>query len=120
MGAYYPGDGVTLAIARDLAAELYVGIIFPGNTTGVRQASDELAVTIERKVGNSTVYYWAGFHGENSVLNFEVTKYEDVGGTIEGTFSGKFLVQDINKQPTGETVTITEGKFSVLRYPDAE
>lgn len=120
MGAYYPETGVTLAVIQDLAAELYVGIIFPGNSTGVRQASDELAVTIERKVGNSTVYYWAGFTAENSILNFEVTKYGDVGGTIEGTFSGKFLVQDINKQFTGETVNITDGKFSALRYPDSD
>lgn len=120
MGAFYPGDAVTLAIARDLDAEIYVGIIFPGNTTGVRQESDELAVTIERKVGNSTVYYWAGFTAENSSLNFEVTKYGDVGESIEGKFSGTFLVQDVNKAWTGETVSITEGKFSVLRYPNAE
>lgn len=120
MGAYYPGLGVTLAVVQDLAAETYVGIIFPGDTPGVHQPSDELAVTIERNVGNSTVYYWAGFTAENSTLNFEVTKYGDVGETIDGKFSGKFLVQDINKQFTGATVDITEGKFSVLRYPNAE
>lgn len=120
IGAYYPETGLTLAAIQDIAAEVYVGIIFPGNTIGARQASDELAVTIQRKVGNSTVYYWAGFTAENSVLNFEVTKYGDVGSTIEGTFSGKFLVQDINKQFTGETVNITDGKFSVLRYPDSD
>ena len=120
MGAYYPGENVTLAVIQDLTDQFYVGIIFPGNTTGVRQPSDELAVTVERKTGTSTLYYWAGFTADNSQLNFEVTEYGAVGGIIQGTFSGKFLVQDINKQFTGETVTITDGKFSVVRYPDIE
>jgi hypothetical protein len=55
---------------------------------------------------------------ENSTLNLKITKYEAVGGAIEGTFSGTFLVQD-DDGFTGETVTVSDGKFSLLRYPDA-
>ena len=121
MGVYYPFDDVTLAVVDDLADEIYLGFIFPGNTTGVRDQTDEVAITIERKISNSTIYYWSGgLAGATGDVKINVTKYEAVGGVIEGTFSGTFQVQDVNKAPTGATVKITEGKFSVLRYPDAE
>lgn len=121
MGAYYPFDDVTLAVVDDLADEIYMGFIFPGNTTGVRDQTDEVAITIERKISNSTIFYWSGgLAGAPGDVKINITKYEAVGGVIEGTFSGTFQVQDVNKAPTGATVKITEGKFSVLRYPDAE
>lgn len=121
MGAYYPFDDVTLAVVDDLADEIYMGFIFPGNTTGVRDQTDEVAITIERKISNSTIFYWSGgLAGAPGDIKINITKYEAVGGVIEGTFSGTFQVQDVNKAPTGATVKITEGKFSVLRYPDAE
>ncbi len=118
MGVYYPGSDVTLAVIDDLEGKIYIGIIFPGNTTGPRKQLDEVAITIERQTASTTIYYWGGLSDENSTITLEVTKYDEVGGVIEGTFSGTFLVQDINKEFTGETVKITEGKFSVLRYPD--
>ncbi|MGC1244090.1 MAG: hypothetical protein WA874_21040, partial [Chryseosolibacter sp.] len=121
MGVYYPFNDVTLAVVDDLVDEIYLGFIFPGNTTGVRDQTDEVAITIERKISNSTIYYWSGgLAGATGDVKINVTKYEAVGGVIEGTFSGTFQVQDVNKAPTGATVKITEGKFSVLRYPDAE
>lgn len=120
MGRFYPGSNITLAVIDDIYDELYMGIIFPGNTTGRRQQIDEVAITIERKTANTTVYFWGGLTEENTTLSLDITRYESPGGVIEGTFSGTFLVQDINKQFTGETVKITEGKFSVLRYPDVQ
>jgi hypothetical protein len=120
MGAYYSGSDVTLAVVDDLEGKMYMGIVFPGNTTGLKTEREKVAVTIERQLDNTTVYYWGNLGEENESINFNVTRYDDVGGVIEGTFSGTFLIQDVNKEFTGETVEITEGKFSVVRYPDVQ
>jgi hypothetical protein len=119
MGLYYPGENITLAAIDDLGDEILIYIWFTGNTTGVRDPSEQMLVTITRTTEESTVYYWGGYDEANSDINLNITRYDDVGGVIEGTFSGNFLVQDINKQFTGAQVTITDGKFSVIRYPDA-
>ena len=74
-------------------------------------------VEAPKEVGHQLRDRLAGAPGD---VKINITKYEPVGGVIEGTFSGTFQVQDLNKAPTGATVKITEGKFSVLRYPDAE
>lgn len=120
MGAYTPGSNVTIAAVEDLNSDIYMGIVFPGNETGPRKNQEELAVMIERQINNTTIYYWGGYMAENSALQMDITKYGDVGEVIEGTFSGTFMVQDANKEFTGETVSITEGKFSVLRYENIE
>ena len=120
MGVYYPGSDFTLAIIDDIEGKLYMGIVFPGKTTGARNERDEVAITIERQTPTTTIYYWGGLTDENTSITLNVTKYENLGGVIEGTFSGNFFVQDVNKEFTGATVKITEGKFSVLRYPDIE
>lgn len=120
MGAYNPGSDITIGAVEDLSSETYVAIVFPGNKTGPRQKTDEVAVMIERQVGNTTIYYWGGYIDQTSTLEMNITKYGDVGDVIEGTFSGTFLVQDANKEFTGEKVTITDGKFSFLRYPNYE
>jgi hypothetical protein len=118
MGVYYKGSNVTIGVVDDLDSETYLTLIFPGNSTGEFDASEEAVVTIQREVGNTTSYYWSAYGMENSTLNLKITKYEAVGGAIEGTFSGTFLVQD-DDGFTGETVTVSDGKFSLLRYPDA-
>jgi hypothetical protein len=119
MGLYYPSEDITLAAIDDLGDELLIYIWFTGNTTGLREPSDQMLITITRKTAESTVYYWGGYAEIDSEVDLNITRYDDVGGVIEGTFSGNFLVQDINKQFTGAQVTISDGKFSVVRYPDA-
>lgn len=52
-----------------------------------------------------------------------IKKYEPIGGLIEGTYSGKFSKMIFNKETgayidSGIMVNITEGKFSVIHYPD--
>jgi hypothetical protein len=118
LGMYHQSANVTLAVVDDLGDEIYIFIYFPGKSTGVVTASDEAFVTITRTTASGTAYYWSGYNELGATLDLNITRYDNVGGVIEGTFSGKFLLQDVNKEFTGEQVTISDGKFSVLRYPD--
>lgn len=58
---------------------------------------------------------------ENCVV--DLIKYEEIGGLAEGTFSGTFakMTWDPNAKiyvDADEIVTITNGYFSTVRYPD--
>ena len=118
VGLYYAASDLSIVAVDDLGDEIYLYIYFPGKTVGKRDQLDEVYVIITREYEGGTVYYWGGLTEENTDVNLNITRYDDVGGVIEGTFSGTFLVQDENEAFTGETVTVTEGKFSVQRYPD--
>ena len=118
MGIFYPTSNITIGLVDDLNDAWYIYFYFPGKTTGVRENVEEIVVTIERKTEGRTVYYWGGTL-PNSTLNLNITRYDDVGGVIEGTFSGTFLTRTDNEIFTDKVVTISDGKFSVLRYPDA-
>ena len=118
MGVYYPLAGYTLVLVDDLESDIALTVWFPGNDTGQKTQLNEVVISIQRTVGNSTTYYWAGITEEDETLELEITKYGDVGGVIEGVFSGTFYLQNSNQEFTGETVKITDGKFSVVRHPD--
>lgn len=118
MGIYYPTSNVTIGVAVSLTDEMNMSFFFPGNTTGVKANVEETSVMIVRESENRTVYYWGGTM-PGSDLKLNVTRYDDVGGVIEGTFSGTFLMRDEGETFGDKKVTITDGKFSVLRYPDA-
>ena len=67
---------------------------------------------------NHDYHYLLDSDGE---INIQV--YENIGGLIEGTFAGAFTKIVFNKATGTYTesdtmVTITDGKFSVRRYPD--
>jgi len=52
-----------------------------------------------------------------------ITKYEPIGGLIEGTFFGTFVKMNYNKiteqsEASNQEVNIQNGKFSVIHYPD--
>ena len=118
-GIYYESADMTILFVQDMKSELYLTIMMPGQATGEVKVSENLFIGIQRPVGNTVVSYWSGYDLENSTLKMNITKYEDVGGVIEGTFSGKFITLAEGETYTGEIVTITDGKFSVLRYPDS-
>lgn len=118
-GIYYESANMTILFVQDMKSEVYLSIVMPGQATGELKVSENLFVGIQRPVGNTVVSYWSGYDMEKSTLDMNITKYEDVGGVIEGTFSGTFLVLKEGEAFTGETVTISDGKFSVLRYPDS-
>ena len=55
------------------------------------------------------IQYGAYIDGDTTIIT--ITKYGDVGDTIEGTFSS--IVRD-----TGNTIEITDGQFNVKRVAD--
>ena len=74
MGMYYPSGDFTMAIVSDVTDEIYMFSIFPGKTTGVRNQVDEVSVTITRKMGNTTIYYWGGITATNSDIQLNITR----------------------------------------------
>ena len=119
--AIYAGgtEKATSVYVNDVSDTIAITVVFSGNTTGVKNQSSSL-VRIEKFKGQTVKneYYEAGLGFPNTTLLMEVTAYDEVGGVVEGTFSGTFQEKASNGTPTGTSVTITEGKFSALRYPD--
>ena len=113
---YYRSGDLTIMYIQDRQTETYMTVVFSGNTTGEPDVSEELSFGIQRMDGNKSISYWSAPGLENSTLEMNITKYDEVGGVVEGTFSGKFIV--VAEGQDTETVTITDGKFSALRYPD--
>lgn len=111
--AYYHRDeALSQLVMADVSDNLNVNLIFPGNTTGTVEDSERAGARILIKTGSKTITYWAGFEMEGSSLVMNITHYSAVEGLIEGTFSGTFIGDN------GSTVTITGGKFSVIRFHD--
>jgi hypothetical protein len=100
IGLYYVADDVTgvTAAAMDTAS---FSLVFPGKTTGTfTKQSGALAYKNVNSAAAET-------------LNINVTEYGAVGDHIQGTFEGTF-------QSTLGEITITNGKFCVIRQPDHE
>ena len=114
---YYPSDDLTIAYATDMSDDVSFVLHFSGNETGERAAGQEMGLSLRINRDDVETIYWAYSALPESSLSVTVTKFEEVGGVIEGTFSGKLLVSR-NGELTGETVTVSNGKFSVLRYGD--
>ncbi len=74
-------------------------LVFPGKTTGI---FTQQSGTLTYKVLNT-------YAAESLTIN--VTEYGAVGDHIKGTFSGDF-------QSTQGLITITNGKFCVIRQSD--
>ncbi|MBE2219151.1 MAG: carboxypeptidase regulatory-like domain-containing protein [Ignavibacteria bacterium] len=100
LGIYYTQDtitGVTCAAMDTVSFSL----VFPGKTTGL---FTEQSGALTYKTLNSAAA---------KTLTINVTEYGAVGDHIKGTFAGTFMSQ------AGE-LTITDGKFCVIRQPDHE
>jgi hypothetical protein len=104
---------------RDQSDTLRVVLQFAGKTTGaVNQATGPRA-TIQRTLSNGkTLTYYANEVYEGTQVNITVTRYDAVGGLIEGTYSGTFKGEGQSGQTV--TITVTDGKFSAVRGVDVK
>ncbi|UCB45481.1 MAG: hypothetical protein JSV25_14935, partial [Spirochaetota bacterium] len=104
LGFLVTGDGdVTVLIATpdeetgDDPMDNFIHIDFSSRTTGTFSP-----ILISMNIEGVNYY--------NGTGSITVTKYEDMGGVIEGTFYGTAM--------NGASLEITEGKFKVKRIAD--
>ncbi len=110
---YFNRDEATTKLSVvDASDAIGVTLSFLGTTPGVAGKNDETGAVIWMKSGNKTINYWAGYGMSDTNVDITITRYDTVGGLIEGTFTGTFVGDN------GSTVTITDGKFSGVRYFD--
>ena len=103
-GTYNSMSGTTSIIAD--GDDGYISMDIPGKSTGqyiIGGATPLLTCFI-----NISAY---SFSNDLISGTINVTKYSSVGGLIEGNFTGKIT-------NAGDTATITNGKFSVVRQAD--
>lgn len=98
IGIYYAGNTETAITAINQSGESMT-LFFPGNAAGSFTGQ------------NGAINYQGVILNAPNTLNVTVTRYEGVGGLIEGTFSGSFESQQGPAQ-------VTNGKFFVIRQPD--
>jgi hypothetical protein len=118
--AFYTVSDDKTAVGVDVGnqnSSTYAGfsLTFAGKSTGTFEldnTADEAYFILSIKDGTHDAAYYPA---ENAGT-VTVTKYENVGGKIEGTFSGTLTKVDVTGQPA--TITIKDGKFSVPRLQD--
>jgi hypothetical protein len=104
---------------RDQSDTLRVVLQFAGKTTGAVNQATQPRGTIQRTLSNGkTITYFANEVYEGTQLNITVTRYDAVGGLIEGTYSGTFKGEGQSGQSV--TITVTDGKFSAVRGSDVK
>jgi hypothetical protein len=81
----------------------YVWIEFEGKKTGTFSMSDVI----------NTGYTINGVEWDFTDITLVVTVYEDVGGVIQGTFTGT-----IEESGDTNTMTVENGQFNVIRVED--
>jgi hypothetical protein len=118
-GIFYTSQDMTLVFETDISEDKSLTVQFPGKGVGERPYTGDVSVSVRIMRDGVETLYWTYPELPETSLKLNVTKYDEVGGVIEGTFSGTFIGYR-NSTPIGETVTITEGQFSVLRYRDAD
>lgn len=119
-GANYDVDMVnpnlTVVGITDKSDSLRISLNFPGNKTGVMPQTDQTLALIQRKVGGRYINYFVSKDYPGSQINITVTRYDLVGGLVEGTYSGTF--KGDGQAGKDLTITVTNGKFSAVRGPD--
>jgi hypothetical protein len=104
---------------RDHSDTLRVVLRFAGKTTGAVDQATQPRGTIQRKLSSGkTVTYYANEVYEGTQVNITVTRYDAVGGLIEGTYSGTFKGE--GQSGKSVTITVTDGKFSAVRGADVK
>lgn len=97
IGIYYISENET-ALSSVAQNGDFLALFFPGNTTG------------PFSMQNGNIKYNNIIFTADETISGNVTTYENVGGLIEGTFSGTF-------ESSEGTATIS-GRFFVTRQPD--
>jgi hypothetical protein len=82
----------------------YVAIVIYGSSTGEYKTVPDDTL--------SGRYVINGERWDFSAITLRITKFEEVGGVIEGTFSGTILT------PLSEPVALVDGQFRVKRIAD--
>jgi hypothetical protein len=118
-GLFYPATDMTLVFETDISEERSLTVQFPGKHLGGREYVGEISLSVRIIRDGVETLYWTYPEIPGTSLQLTITKYDEVGGVIEGTFSGTFYGYR-NSVQIEETVTIKDGKFSVLRYADVE
>jgi hypothetical protein len=107
----------TTVDVRDASDSLRIVLRFTGKTTGTINQATKPQAHIQRKLGNGKyINYYANEMYSGSQVSITVTKYDPVGGLIEGTFSGTFKGEGQSGRDV--TVTVRDGKFSAIRGVD--
>jgi hypothetical protein len=109
---FITAENMTTLNVVDVTDTIRFVINFAGKNTGIAVAGDKTGVFIQRKSGNVFTNYFAGLGVTGSDVQVNITRYDAAGGLIEGTFQGTFMKDDAS------TVTISNGKFSMLRQGD--
>ncbi|MGC8766062.1 MAG: hypothetical protein ACP5QT_09310 [Brevinematia bacterium] len=104
-GKYVSVGNITRIQAYDSESDKNWLITFPGNTTGYFE--NQSTLTIQFRIATGT--YYTG----NGQLN--VTKYENVGGIIEGTFVSTNAKYYLNGVEQPGVYQIFNGSFRVKR-----
>lgn len=98
MGVYNPSEDATYCIISGYD-DKSLTIIFEGNETGTQTKRYKCQIKTDKTY-------------KAVDLKLKVSKYEDIGGLIEGTFKGTFVNTNYD---SGDTCKVTDGKFSVIR-----
>ncbi|MDT3696975.1 MAG: hypothetical protein ROY99_11365 [Ignavibacterium sp.] len=107
---YSVSDTATVALFMGTvnSDSLYFYIVFKGKQTGAQNWGGDFGVMLSKKSSSAMSYYLGSQQGTTTVSN-----YGAVGGKIEGSVSGKLILQ---------TAALTEvsvsGNFSATRVPD--
>jgi hypothetical protein len=106
MGWYDTSNKICQVIVGSSTDAVTFVLQFPGNKTGTY------------KEGAGNIQFYDGkkqttLYADRNALKMTITRYDALGGLIEGTFSGKY--SDMGRKTT---VIITDGKFSVTRRKD--
>jgi len=108
---YQKADSTTGVSIADVSDTLNFVVVFTGNSTGSFK-NVKTGLSIQRKIGGQVFSYIGGFDVDGTEVEVTVTRYDPVGGLVEGTFKGTCIGYNGNK------VTISNGKFSVTRWQD--
>jgi hypothetical protein len=110
---YTSSSNLTYLSVFDESQAYRFTLSFTGKATGNVKSDENTMIFIQFKSGTQIVNYIAGQDLKESSAQINVARYDAVGGLVEGTFSGTFVKDDGTAK-----VTVTNGKFSVIRYSD--
>lgn len=109
----------TVVDVRDVSDSLRVVLRFTGKATGAVPQDGKVHALIQRKLsGGKYINYFVDEYHPGSTVSITVTRYDEVNGLVEGTFSGTF--KGDGQSGKDLTLTVSNGKFSAVRGPDAK
>jgi hypothetical protein len=103
---------------RDVSDSLRVVLRFTGKAVGAAPQDGTVHALIQRKLSSGKfINYFVDEYHPGSTVSIIITRYDEVNGLVEGTFSGTF--KGDGQSGKDLTLSVTNGKFSAVRGPDA-